>query len=812
MNKKLITLIFTISFLFFSKNVFSQTETIKGIVIDSLTKKPLPFVNIIYNNQKQGLSANIDGSFQIKRSNKIKFLEFSYLGYKTKHLNIKELKSNKILKIKLSEKIFDINEITVFAGENPAHRIINKVIENRKINNPENLESFSYKSYDKMVFTVDLDKALKEVKNENINIDSLMRDSSYLNAKNMVDSLFFFMTETLSERKFKKPGKIAEKVIATRVSGLKNTSFFVLATSFQSFSFYNEMITLAESRYINPISKGSTKRYFFNIEDTTYNQRGDTIFRISYKPKKGKNFEALEGVLNINTHKYAIENVIAKPVDNNGLVNIEIQQKYELLNNKFWFPTELNTTMIFPASQIEAGSLKMDLLSISKSYIYDIEINTEISKKDFSIAQLEIAKDALKKDSLFWDKNRKYKLTEKENTTYHVIDSIGKKHNLDLTFNSIQALTKGYIPIQFLDLNLSDLMNYNEFEQLRLGLGMKTNDKISSIFSIGGYFGYGFGDKEFKYGGNLLLNIYKKRDLKLNFSYKNDLIESSGYSFLERQNLSSTEIYRQYLVQDMTYVEEYSSSIQLMPFKHFNLQLNFAVQEIQPSIYSDFIPYNFTETSLQFRFAPNEDLAYIDNEFIPLLSTSSPIFLGNVVKGFNTLGGNYDYLKLETKLQISFLTKAFGKTNLQITGGKIWGKTPYFKQYNGHGNYSNFQTETANSFATMRMNEFLSDEFLAVYFRQDFGSLLFKTEKFKPQILLISSLAYGKLNKPDLKYNLPYKTMEKGYFESGILINSIIRPLKFMGLGFGAFYRYGNYAFANEKDNFAYKFSITFEL
>ena len=41
-------------------------------------------------------------------------------------------------------------------------------------------------------------------------------------------------------------------------------------------------------------------------------------------------------------------------------------------------------------------------------------------------------------------------------------------------------------------------------------------------------------------------------------------------------------------------------------------------------------------------------LDYIDNEFMPLTSFSSPVFMGNIIKGFNTLGENYEYLKLET--------------------------------------------------------------------------------------------------------------------------------------------------------------------
>ena len=59
------------------------------------------------------------------------------------------------LVIHLRRSATELREIVILAGENPAHRIIQKVIENRDKNDPEQLKSFSYTSYDKMIFTID---------------------------------------------------------------------------------------------------------------------------------------------------------------------------------------------------------------------------------------------------------------------------------------------------------------------------------------------------------------------------------------------------------------------------------------------------------------------------------------------------------------------------------------------------------------------------------------------------------------------------------------------------------------------------------
>jgi hypothetical protein len=222
-------------------------------------------------------------------------------------------------------------------------------------------------------------------------------------------------------------------------------------------------------------------------------------------------------------------------------------------------------------------------------------------------------------------------------------------------------------------------------------------------------------------------------------------------------------------------------------------------------------PYSFRKVGIGIKYSPNENLAYMVGDLYSLNSFPSPVIYFNLVRGFKDNLSGFDYLKIESKININFMTKAFGKTRLQLVAGKIFGDLPYFMLYNGHGSFVKFGVESSNSFATMRMNEFLSDEFVSVHYQQDFGSLLFKGEKFKPKFIFTNSIGYGHLKKPELHQNLEFKTMEKGYFETGLLINDIILIKKILGFGFGIYYRYGPYSFSDISTNFAYKMSLTFE-
>jgi hypothetical protein len=112
----------------------------------------------------------------------------------------------------------------------------------------------------------------------------------------------------------------------------------------------------------------------------------------------------------------------------------------------------------------------------------------------------------------------------------------------------------------------------------------------------------------------------------------------------------------------------------------------------------------------------------------------------------------------------------------------------------------------------MRFNEFLSDRFVALFIKQDFGKLLFKPRgSFQPEIALVHNLGFGSLTGSTLHDNIDFKTLEKGYFEGGLLINNIFH-IQIFRYGIGVLYRYGPYAFTKTIDNFAFKLTLQFSI
>jgi hypothetical protein len=77
----------------------------------------------------------------------------------------------------------------------------------------------------------------------------------------------------------------------------------------------------------------------------------------------------------------------------------------------------------------------------------------------------------------------------------------------------------------------------------------------------------------------------------------------------------------------------------------------------------------------------------------------------------------------------------------------------------------------------------------------------------RPDFNWVNSFGIGWLTKPQIHSGLKIQDMSKGIFETGIVIDDIIK-VNLLGIGGGVFYRYGAYAFSREFDNLAFKLSM----
>jgi len=163
------------------------------------------------------------------------------------------------LNLHLKQESYNIDEIIILPGENPAHRILRNIIKNKKNNDPARFLSYSYEQYTKM--RVDINNINPRLKNEkfmknfSIVFDGL--DTSSVTGKIYMPLL---MLETLSDFYFQKfPRNKKEDIKAINSSGVKNASVTKFSGQmYLEMNFYENYIDVFDKQFVSPISFNSS--------------------------------------------------------------------------------------------------------------------------------------------------------------------------------------------------------------------------------------------------------------------------------------------------------------------------------------------------------------------------------------------------------------------------------------------------------------------------------------------------------------------------------------------------------------------------
>ncbi len=800
-----------------------QSYRISGRIYDGENGQPLPFVNISVQALTTGTTSDIDGRFSLLLPPGKHRLNLSYMGYERQELWVNPNSAK--LEIRMQERSTALGEVEIFPGENPAHRIIKNAVAARSKNSPDKLSSFSYKSYSKMVVTVNTDSLRQEIDTIYApDTDSIVRiDSSGYRIRKFTEGQHLFFLENLIERNFIRDKRDNQTVLASRTSGFKNPLFALASTQMQSFSFYSDYISILQADFLNPITPGSTRRYFFLLEDTTYNSPGDTVYIISFRPQPNYGFKPLEGVVYINSSDWAIQNVIAGPYDSEG-IHIRIEQQYKNRGGH-WFPNQLHADLRIPGVVVN----NLPLEARFRSYLKDIVIEGELRKKDISRALVSIDELATENAEPLLMDYRTDSLDLREQRTYEFMDSLSKAEKLEQQLNYMTVIFQGKLPFGYLDLDLNRTLRVNREEKLRLGLGVHSSKKFSRWFTIGGYFGYGFGDQQMKYGWDSRVELNKANNLALLGGYLYDIFESGQPNFTLRptQGLFDQN-YRQYFIDRYDEVSRYFAGVTYNPSHSFQLEIltrrenrlmrgdyYFAYENEGETSWQN--GFNYFELQGAFRYAPREE--YVEGSFGSIrLKRSYPVIYGQYTRGLpGVWASDFSYHKADLLVEYLHKTLFLGTLELQLQAGAVSEPLPYSKLYTGTANQRNEENYFKRNaviagrfgFETMGFNEFLSSRYLQLMYRQDLESLLFRRGNFSPHIELVARALWGGLDQPDRHREMAFQVPEKGFYEGGIEFNRLSN-IAFMGLGLGTYYRFGPYQRPHFSENFAVKLTAKF--
>lgn len=788
-----------------SATSYAQVREVRGIVRDARTRQALPFVSIVANNGETGTTTNLDGEYSLRHNRPVTRLRFSYVGYAPQ---VVYPDSSQVINVFLQPSVAQLQEVVVLGtGENPAHRIIRLANRNRDRHRPESLPAYTYRTYNKFVLTATDAREL----DFSDTLQLSPQDSAYLKMRNLLDQQHLFLLESVTDYAFLQPNFTKETILATRVSGLQQPSFGVVAAESRDFSVYDDMPLFFGKRYLSPLSTGSIRKYDFVLQETNVVGQ-DTVFIISFKPQQGRNFDGLEGLLYINSDGWAVQHVLAQSAAGDDKRGIKLQQQYEQVGpQQQWFPTELDVEI----SVLQFSFIGHQPYGHLRTYITNINLNPSLRKSDFGVIALQQKADAHLQPDIFYQRYRPDSLSTLEQRTYERLDSVGKAKNLDRTIRIMEYLLAQQIPIGPVSLDLNRLLRISAFEGLRLGIGAHTNPSFSERFIAGGYYGYGFRDKRSKYGADAVAVLHQPKALQLKAAFFEDVLEPGGRRFPFQQRSLLGDV-RPALLPLLDYTTHKSMALSGRLLRYLQAQAMLRQEQRRTTLFYTAADapqpvYNLTEAVFSFRYAYGEKFMQQFGQLVPM-ANEYPVLWLQYARGLNgLLNGDYGYNKFDVRANATFRHRTFGESSFTLVGGLVDGNAPIVNLYNGYGSYNReYYMYAGEGFETMRPYEFFSDRYAALFFSQNFGKRLLRTRFFQPDMIVVSNIGIGHLKQPlqELVLQEAYQSMQKGFFESGLLLSNIISS-PFAGVGVGALYRYGPYAFENAKENLKIKMTLT---
>ena len=229
---------------------------------------------------------------------------------------------------------------------------------------------------------------------------------------------------------------------------------------------------------------------------------------------------------------------------------------------------------------------------------------------------------------------------------------------------------------------------------------------------------------------------------------------------------------------------------------------------IGDSIYSG--TFRITTLDFRVRIAPGERYM-LAPKGLTTVRQGKPIIWLSYQKGLkDILNCPFDFDKIQAQLTYSWLTRYIGKSTVTIQAGYVFGDVPVFENFNIFASNYGFALYATESFSTMQINEFICDRFALLFFTHNFGKL-FKTKRFNPEFIFATNIGWGDISDVHKHSGLELKTMKDGFYESGIIIDNLLK-ISIASLGFGTYYRYGANSFNKIGDNFSFKLKLSLKL
>ncbi|WP_394660675.1 DUF5686 family protein [uncultured Chryseobacterium sp.] len=806
-------------FLFFTVLFFGQSQL---KVLSKTDRKPIHNAAVYCEDELLG-KTDLGGSLSFKT--KCKKVEILADNFQDVTADVK--KSMEVSMQPLSEKMGNIDKIIIQDKSDPrALRILDELNKRAKENSPKSLDSYTFKSYTK--FSIDVDKDSVDIYKNFLAVrkDSLSKvdkkdvkqtkkdKKDSLTAEDFIQASAegqMFLWEKAAEYKYSKSYGEKTNIIDNRMSGFKNPIYEALAINISNLD-----------RIPRQLRPENRKLFNFYLSDTLQID-GRKTYVIKFKEitdKKKQNPRKFNGKIYVDSETYALKKFeSASKKRNEG----EIVSVWKPIGGKWFLDYEdmrvkmgdqsFDTSKkdsLKPGQKEKYNQKTFGNYLYVKNRFFGFELNKEQKASDFKGYSLEVKNS----DGSLLDQYRTDSLTARENATYTKIDSFVQKYDFEKKLNTLTQLVRGNLRYKIIDFDLMKFFSYDQYQGVRLGAGVKLNEKFNKTFSPDGYFGYGFKDHRWKYGLGLDVKLSDKRTSVFRIEYMDDVFAAGRFSNAMwdvmmkipdmNLDLHNSTFYKNQKW-GASFLYDLSNSVSVKVALNKEKQ-----QALFDYRYKDLgNAFDNTSATLSLKFSPNDKNIMTPSGKYTYEKGYPQVFV-NYEKGFRTLGGELDYQRLDALIIHQFRSK-LGYTNIKLFGGISSGDAPIWKNFEIAGQRdltadkwtSVISTPSNLGFATMPAGMFFADKFAAFKVSQ-YLPFRFKTlGKRYSNIEIEYQAAIGNMkNREDHQFQ--FQVLDHYYQEAGIMWNRFLGSRYSVGFS----YRLGYYQTPQFKDNFGIKVKL----
>jgi len=392
--------------LFLVSPEISFAQILKGKINDT-AGNPILAVSIYIEETKLGLICDSEGEFQVKLNSGDYHLKFSSIGYITEEMKISITDENLEIVIELKEKSYDLPEVEIHQGEDPAYKIMREAIAKAPYYQSI-VKKSTYQIYSKISGKMtEFPKFLEKMTGEDL---SIYKDK-------------LFLQESSTEINFEAPDKYERNVIAYS-SSFPNGNDPKEALNIGINSLYSPMF----GPVISPLHPKAFNYYRFRYEGYE-EDNGLFINKIRIIPKL-KDHKLMEGLIYIADDEW---NVRYADLHFSGMgVRQHTIYNYNPIAEGIYIVTNAKS---HTEAQMLGVKLQVDFLH---SFQYtDIQLNDSLlnlpkgkpkkEKKNLELNPYKnITADSLanNRDSIYWANTRTIALNEEELASYARKDTL----------------------------------------------------------------------------------------------------------------------------------------------------------------------------------------------------------------------------------------------------------------------------------------------------------------------------------------------------------------------------------------------------